>query len=90
MPSIAVLPFADMSPGRDHEYLSDGLAEEILNALAQVEGLHVAGRTSSFSSRAETRICAPLARASAWARCSKAACRKSGNRVRITRRWSRR
>src|SRR6267143_5422052 len=48
MPSIAVLPFADMSPGRDHEYLSDGLAEETLNALAQVEGLHVAGRTSSF------------------------------------------
>jgi TolB-like protein len=48
-PSIAVLPFADMSPGKDQEYFADGMAEEILNALAQVEGLHVCGRTSSFS-----------------------------------------
>ncbi len=48
-PSIAVLPFVDMSPGKDQEYFSDGIAEEILNVLAQVEGLHVAGRTSSFS-----------------------------------------
>src|SRR2546425_1040032 len=48
-PSVAVLPFADMSPQRDQEYFSDGLADEILNALAQVQGLDVAGRTSSFS-----------------------------------------
>ncbi|OLC17810.1 MAG: hypothetical protein AUH38_05095 [Deltaproteobacteria bacterium 13_1_40CM_68_24] len=48
-PSIAVLPFADMSPGKDQEYFSEGIAEEILNALAQVEGLRVAGRTSSFA-----------------------------------------
>ena len=48
-PSIAVLPFADMSPGKDQEYFSDGIAEEILNALAHIEGLRVAGRTSSFS-----------------------------------------
>src|SRR5438309_1882974 len=47
--SVAVLAFADMSPGKDQEYLADGIAEEILNALAQVEGLHVSGRTSSFS-----------------------------------------
>ena len=47
--SIAVLPFADMSPEQDQEYLSDGIAEEILNALAHVEGLRVTGRTSSFS-----------------------------------------
>ena len=46
-PSIAVLPFADMSPGRDQEYLSDGVAEEILNALARVRALGP-GRTSSF------------------------------------------
>ena len=38
-PSIAVLPFADMSPGKDQEYFGDGIAEEILNALAQVKGL---------------------------------------------------
>jgi TolB-like protein/Flp pilus assembly protein TadD len=48
-PSIAVLPFADMSPGKDQEYFADGVAEEILNALAQVEGLRVVGRTSSFA-----------------------------------------
>ena len=46
--SIAVLAFADMSPGGNAEYLGDGIAEEILNALAKVDGLKVAGRTSSF------------------------------------------
>jgi TolB-like protein len=48
-PSVAVLPFADMSPSKDLEYFGDGIAEEILNALAQVNGLKVIGRTSSFS-----------------------------------------
>ncbi len=47
--SIAVLPFADMSPDGDQEYFSDGMAEEILNALARVRGLRVASRTSSFA-----------------------------------------
>jgi adenylate cyclase len=46
---IAVLPFADMSPKKDQGYLADGVAEEIQNALGQVEGLHVAGRASSSS-----------------------------------------
>ena len=48
-PSIAVLPFADLSPGKDQEYFSDGLADEVLDALVHVEGLRVAGRISSFS-----------------------------------------
>jgi TolB-like protein/DNA-binding SARP family transcriptional activator len=47
-PSIAVLPFSDLSPGRDFEYFGEGLAEEILDALSRVEGLDVAARTSSF------------------------------------------
>jgi TolB-like protein/Tfp pilus assembly protein PilF len=47
--SVAVLPFADLSPGKDQEYLSDGLAEEIMSALARVGGLRVAARTSAFS-----------------------------------------
>jgi TolB-like protein/tRNA A-37 threonylcarbamoyl transferase component Bud32 len=47
--SIAVLPFADSSEAKDQGYLCDGVSEEILNTLAQVDGLHVAGRTSSFS-----------------------------------------
>ena len=48
-PSIAVLAFADLSPAKDQEYFSDGIAEEILNALARVKGLKVAGRTSCRS-----------------------------------------
>jgi serine/threonine protein kinase/tetratricopeptide (TPR) repeat protein len=48
-PSIAVLPFVDMSAKRDHDYFCDGIAEEIINALSRVEGLDVASRTSSFS-----------------------------------------
>ncbi|NIS91466.1 MAG: tetratricopeptide repeat protein [Woeseiaceae bacterium] len=47
--SVGVLPFADMSPGKDQEYFSDGLTEELLNVLAQLPGLRVCSRTSSFS-----------------------------------------
>lgn len=47
--SVAVLPFADMSPAGDQEYFGDGIAEEILNQLTELEGLRVASRTSSFS-----------------------------------------
>jgi hypothetical protein len=47
--SIAVLPFADMSPNHDQDYFSDGISEEILNGLAQLKGINVAGRTSSFA-----------------------------------------
>jgi hypothetical protein len=48
-PSIAVLPFEDMSPGRDQDYFSDGISEEILNLLAKIPNLKVIGRTSSFA-----------------------------------------
>ncbi|MFW6083944.1 MAG: tetratricopeptide repeat protein, partial [Gemmatimonadota bacterium] len=48
-PSLAVLPFADMSPGRDQGYFSDGITEEILNTLARVRELKVAARTSAFA-----------------------------------------
>jgi len=46
--SIAVLPFIDMSPDQDQEYLGDGIAENIINSLSRLEGLKVVGRTSSF------------------------------------------
>jgi adenylate cyclase len=49
MPSIAVLPFVNLSSDKEQEYFSDGISEEILNSLTQVEGLRVIGRTSSFS-----------------------------------------
>jgi serine/threonine-protein kinase len=48
-PGIAVLPFADMSAARDQEYFCDGIAEEVLTALAQVDGLRVIARTSAFA-----------------------------------------
>ena len=48
MITIAVLPFVNMSTGRDYEYFSDGVTEEIINALAQIEQLKVTSRTSSF------------------------------------------
>jgi TolB-like protein len=47
--SIAVLPFTDSSETKDHQYLGDGISEEILDTLAQVDGLRLVGRTSSFS-----------------------------------------
>src|SRR5262249_17397383 len=47
--SVAVLPFGDLSPRKDQEYLSDGIAEEILNALADIRGIRVAARSSSFA-----------------------------------------
>jgi TolB-like protein len=49
--SIAVLPFRDMTPGQDQSYFAEGMAEELLNALSRIDGLKVAGRTSSFSFR---------------------------------------
>jgi adenylate cyclase len=51
--SIAVLPFTDMSQSGDQQYLSDGLAEELLNLLAKVQGLRVASRSSTFNLRDE-------------------------------------
>src|SRR5207245_11371888 len=50
-PSIAVLPFSNMSADKENEYFSDGLAEEIINALAHVPGLKVTARTSAFAFR---------------------------------------
>jgi non-specific serine/threonine protein kinase len=47
-PSIAVIPFADMSPKKDQDYFCDGIAEEIINSISRIENLRVASRTSSF------------------------------------------
>ena len=84
VPSIAVLPFADMSPQRDQEYFSDGIAEEILNALAHVEGLHVAGRTSSFSFKGKSDDLAAIALKLHVGAVLEGSVRKEGSRLRIT------
>jgi hypothetical protein len=76
--SIAVLPFADLSPQRDQEYFADGIAEEILNSLAQIESLHVAGRVSSFSFKGKGDDARAIARSLAWPTSSKAACVRKG------------
>jgi len=83
-PSIAVLPFADMSPGKDQEYFSDGIAEEILDDLAQVEGLRVIGRTSSFSFKGKNDDLRAIGEKLGVAHVLEGSVRREGNRVRIT------
>jgi TolB-like protein/Tfp pilus assembly protein PilF len=83
-PSIAVLPFADMSPGRDQEYLSDGIAEEILNALAHVEHLRVIGRTSSFSFKGKNEDLRSIGQKLDAGTLLEGSVRRSGDRIRIT------
>jgi serine/threonine-protein kinase len=61
--SIAVLPFANLSADRENEYFGDGLAEEIINALAQVEGLKVIAHTSAFSFKGRNEDVRHIARA---------------------------
>jgi len=82
--SIGVLPFADMSPERDHGYFADGIAEEILNALANVEGLKISGRTSSFSFRGTSRTIAEIGRALNVSTLLEGSVRKAGGRIRVT------
>ena len=83
-PSIAVLPFADMSVGKDQEYFSDGLSEEIINALAQVPGLKVIARTSAFAFRGKELDIRKIAEALGVATILEGSVRRAGNRVRIT------
>jgi len=83
-PSIAVLPFVDVSPQRDQSYFSDGLADEILNALAQVEGLRIPGRTSSFHFKGTQAKLADIGRDLKVEAVLEGSVRMSGNRVRVT------
>jgi eukaryotic-like serine/threonine-protein kinase len=83
-PSIAVLPFADMSPEQDQAYFSEGLSEEILNALAQVEGLRVAGRTSSFAFKGHDEDLRAIGAKLGVGNVLEGSVRKAAGRVRIT------
>ena len=82
--SIAVLPFADMSAEKDQEYFSDGLAEELLNELAQIKELRVAGRTSSFSFKGKNDDLRVIGTKLGVANILEGSVRKAGNRLRIT------
>jgi len=82
--SIAVLPFVDMSPGKDQEYFSDGLAEELLNVLAKIPELRVTGRTSSFQFKGKTEDLRVIGQKLNVATLLEGSVRKAGKRVRIT------
>ncbi len=83
-PSIAVLPFTDMSPEQDQGYFSDGISEELLNVLVKVKGLKVASRTSSFTYKGSKQSLAEIAGELKVDHVLEGSVRKAGNRVRIT------
>ena len=84
VPSIAVLPFEDMSPAGDQTYLCDGIAEEILNRLAQINTLRVASRTSSFRFRGMPVSASSIGQELKVATVLEGSVRKSDDHLRIT------
>jgi TolB-like protein/Flp pilus assembly protein TadD len=82
--SIAVLPFINMSGDKDNAYFSDGISEEILNVLAQIPGLQVAARTSSFAFKGGNKEVPEIARELKVRMVLEGSVRKQGERVRIT------
>jgi len=82
--SIAVLPFADMSAEQDQEYFSDGISEELLNVLAQVKDLRVAGRTSSFAFKGQNKDLKEIGEILGVGHIVEGSIRKSGDKIRVT------
>ncbi len=82
--SIAVLPFVNMSSDPEQEYFSDGISEEILNALAKVKELKVAGRTSSFAFKGHNEDLRQIGETLGVSHILEGSVRKSGSKVRIT------
>ena len=83
-PSIAVLPFVNITADKENEYFGDGLAEEIINALAQMSGVMVAGRTSSFYFRGKDVELAEIGRCLNVQYILEGSVQRSGNHVRVT------
>jgi len=83
-PSIAVLPFVNMSADPDNEYFSDGLAEELINALTQLKGLDVAARTSAFNFKGADQSISEIGRRLSVDTILEGSVRKAGKRLRIT------
>lgn len=82
--SIAVLPFVNMSGDRENDYFSDGMTEELLNELAQVPGLRVAARTSSFAFKGKNLPVEEIGERLGVSTVLEGSVRKSGGRIRIT------
>jgi TolB-like protein/DNA-binding winged helix-turn-helix (wHTH) protein/Flp pilus assembly protein TadD len=83
-PSIAVLPFADMSPYKNQEYFSDGLAEQLIHDLSRVSGLKVVGRSSAFQFGGKNEDLRVVGRKLGVANLLEGSVRREGNHVRIT------
>ncbi len=83
-PSIAVLPFVNLSTDREQDYFCDGMAEEIINTLTHVEGLRVVARTSAFSFRGKNTDIREIGRRLNVGTILEGSVQKSGNRLRIT------
>jgi len=84
IPSVAVLPFANMSADPDNEYFCDGIAEEITGALGKIERLQVAGRTSAFSFKGKTGDLREIGRTLNVSTVLEGSVRRAGNRLRIS------
>ncbi|MDP5054835.1 MAG: adenylyl cyclase, partial [Congregibacter sp.] len=82
--SIAVLPFSDLSPDGNQEYFADGISEELLNVLAQVDGLKVAGRTSSFAFKGRNEDLREIGQVLNVAHILEGSVRSQGDKVRVT------
>jgi adenylate cyclase len=82
--SIAVLPFVDMSPEKDQDYFCDGMAEEIINAIAQNENLKVIARTSAFAFKNKDEDIREIGKKLGVETLLEGSIRKAGNRIRIT------
>ncbi len=82
--SIAALPFVNMSGDKENEYFSDGLSEEIINALAQIRGLRVIARTSAFAFRGKEQDIRKIADALSVRTVLEGSVRRVGNRIRVT------
>ncbi len=83
-PSIAVLPFANMSDDKEQDYFSDGLAEEIITLLAQVSGLKVIARTSAFAFRGKEQDIRGIAEALGVSTVLEGSVRRAGSRIRVS------
>ena len=83
-PSIAVLPFENLSPDGDDEYFAQGLAEEIINALSRISGLRVIARTSAFAFKGRNTDIRRIAETLGVAHILEGSVRRSGSRIRVT------
>lgn len=83
-PSVAVLPFTDMSPEKDQEYFAEGIAEELINALAHIQGLRVVARTSAFVLKGMNLDIREIGRKLDVKAVLEGSVRKAGNRLRVT------